>query len=323
LTKDADDLVRRLSREATRMIAADQGRGPDEILVSGEAAGIPGLLEKLGEALELPARELDLFVNVTGAPAHPRARRSLGFALGGALKGIGVDVTKTDFRQEELRFAKKLETLKIPLAALSASIAFLLLLQNIYMYRESEAKKNHIANIAVAAERYLNEVPTGSTAMAKKMKDIVKKFEKDAPLDRLRLYSNELDKQIKELKDFYGSGGGTSFLKPQSAFEAAQRFFDFLKKNEDDLGAYVLDKFSAVTNTNDPQNSRVTVKVQVTFLGDGSEATVRTALMLRRLREQKWVAEAREGPSNPVPGGVTYDQMTILVDLTRESATTP
>lgn len=319
VARDANELALRLERESMRIIAAEQGNGPEEVLISGDAAAIPGLLERLEAALEIPVRELDVFENAEGAPGDVALRRNLGFALGGALKGIGVDATKTDFRQEELKFAKKLEALKVPLASLVGIIAFTLLLQNIYAYREMEAKYNHLTNIATAAERILTEVPPGAANLAKKMKSIVTSFEKDPPADRPRLYANRLDAEIRTLRDVYGTGG-TSLVKPQSAFEATQRMFKFLSKNQDDLGEFVLDKYSAVTDTNNPQTSRVTIKLQVTFLGEGGEATVRTALMLRRLREQKWAAEVREGPSTPVPGGVTYDGLTVVVDLQREVA---
>ena len=122
----------------------------------------------LGAALNLPARELDLFESVDGAPADPIIRRRLAIALGAGLKPLGIDHTQSNFRQEELRFAKKLESIKAPLAALAASLAFLLLLQNIYMFREVGGQEAHLASDAMTAERMLREVPPGSKSYKKR-----------------------------------------------------------------------------------------------------------------------------------------------------------
>jgi hypothetical protein len=309
--------VSRLAREAMRTLAAGAA-APEEILLCGEGTALPDLAARVGEALELPAREIDVFANIDGAPADPELRRKLPFALGGALKNFGIDATKTDFRQEDLRFSKKLEKLKIPLASLAAAGAFTLLLQNIYLYREVEAKKLHLANDAIAMDRNITEVPSGSQATLKKMKEIVKRYEAQPPLRRLQDYSNKFDEEIRTLRDLYGTGG-VSFIKPQSSFEATQRFFEFLKKNEDEFGTFVLDKYSATTDTNNPQKSKVAINVSLTFIGEGGDCLARWKQFLMRLREQKWVESAPESKSKPVETGVTFEGFQILVDLSRET----
>lgn len=313
------EILSKLAREATRTIAAGVRRGPDEILVCGEGAAIPGLVEAIGEALAIPSRELDLFEGIEGAPADPDLRRRLPIALGAALKPLGVDHTGSDFRQEDLRFSKKLETLKVPLAALSASIAFALLLWNIYIFREFQGQQNNAESHAIAGERTLREVPPGLQTLQKKMTSVVKRFETDPPLDRLRLYSTKLDEEIKSLKDLYGAGGA-SFSKPQSAWEATQRFFSFLKKNEEDIGSFVVDRYIAQTDTNNPTSSKVTVKATLTFLGDGADATTRCGLLRRRLKEQRWCEDSREGTVTPNDAGVAYEGFTVIVDLAKESS---
>jgi hypothetical protein len=316
-----EDFLRRLQREAVRTVAAESRRNPDEVLVCGEGAAVPGLIEGLGAALNLPARELDLFESVDGAPADPIIRRRLAIALGAGLKPLGIDHTQSNFRQEELRFAKKLESIKAPLAALAASLAFLLLLQNIYMFREVGGQEAHLASDAMTAERMLREVPPGQQKLQKAMAAIITKSEKDPPADRLRNYANRLDEEIRGLKDVYGTGGA-SFSKPQSSWEATQRFFEFMKKHQDELGAFVIDRYTASTNTNDATNSKVTIKMTLTFLGSGQEATARCALLRKSLKEQRWCEDSREGTLTPVDGdvGVTYEGFTIVVDLAKETA---
>lgn len=313
MTARRDELVRRLQREAIRTAAAEAHRGPDEVLICGEGAGIPGLIEALGEALQIPARELDLFANVEGAPADADVRRRSGVALGAALKGIGIDSLKTNFRQEDLRFAKKLETLKLPLTAICVMLAITLLLQNIYKFREIDSRKQEIANFAsVAKSTIIGRAP-------KKKDEIERKFDGDAPVQRIALYSSYLDSELRNLKNLYGAGGA-SFTKPQSALEATQRVFNLMKTYQDDLGLFVIDGYAATTDKNNPSKQGVDIRMTVTFLGDSQSCTERCTEFRRRLKSNKWCVDSAEGTSSPTEmgNGVTYEGLTIRVDLTRE-----
>ncbi|MFN0206550.1 MAG: type II secretion system protein GspL [Planctomycetota bacterium] len=307
------ELVKRLQREALRTCAAEARKGPDEVFVCGEGAGIPGIIESLGAALEVPARELDLFANVEGAPSDINIRRRCAIALGAALRGIGIDATNTNFRQEDLKFAKKLESLKIPLAAIAATIAFTILLQNIYTYRELDSKRVTLANIAKVAEDAITvRIPKKGAA--------IKKYAEDTPADRMRHYRNFLNNELTNLKNIYGAGG-TSFTKPQSAWEACDRVFSVMLKMQDDMGLFVLDRFAATTNTSNPMTPGIDVRITMTFFGDGESASKRCVEFRKRLKMNKWCIDTTEGTATPMEGGngITYEGLTIRVDLTKET----
>jgi Tfp pilus assembly PilM family ATPase len=303
------ELVKRLQRELLRTSAAEARKGPDEVLVCGEGAAMPGLIDALGAAVQAPARELDLFTNVDGAPADPAVRRRCSVALGAAMRGIGIDIITTNFRQEELRFAKKLESLKVPLAVIAGVTFFTLLLQNIYTYRELDAKQRHLENIAAVAEGTL-----ASRAPKK-----AKKYPDDPPAQRMKLLNSYLDTELRNLKNLYGSGG-SSFSKPQSAYEALQRVFMVMQNMQDDMGLFVLDRFAATTNTSNPSTPGVDVRMTITFFGDGETASQHCSEFRKRMKASKWCVDTAEGTATPLEGGggITYEGLSVKVDLTRE-----
>lgn len=307
-----DELVKRLQRESLRTAAADARSGPDEILVCGEGASIPGIVEALGNSLQIPARELDFFANIDGAPADPEQRRKLAIALGGALKGIGIDVTKTNFRQEDLRFAKKLESLKIPLAAIAATIAFTLLLENIYLFREVDSKKQQILKEIEVADA----IVSGRPAIKK---EGLKKYDQDPPISRIHLYNSWAERELLNLKNIYGVGGA-SYTKPQSAFEAIQRVFSVMKTFQTDLGLFVIDRLTAQTDLRNANSQGVDVRLTITFLGDSISCAERCTEFRKRLKTNKWCMDTTEGSSTPVAegNGVTYEGLTIRIDLTKD-----
>ncbi|MBI3819370.1 MAG: hypothetical protein HY286_11805 [Planctomycetes bacterium] len=312
-----DEFVKRLQREALRTATAEARNGPKEVLVCGEGAATPGLVEALGEALQVPSREVDFFAEVAGAPADPDVRRKSAIALGAALKGLGVDATKTNFRQEELRFSKKLESLKIPMAAIAATIAFTLLLENIYMFREIDSKKQQIVSEVQVAEAVIAGRPSLK-------KDVIKKYEKDPPSKKIKLYNSWAETELRNLKNLYGAGG-SSFTKPQSAFEAVQRIFSVMKRYQDDMGAYVVDRLSAQTDLRNSNSQGVDIKFTITFLGEAISCADRCAEFRKRLKSNKWCIDTTEGSSTPVPDGVgtTWESLIIKVDLTKDQSDAP
>lgn len=312
MTDRRNELVRRLQRESLRTAAAEARTGPDIVYVCGEGASIPGLVASLGESLQVPAQELDVFNNIDGAPADMESRRKYVIALGGALKGIGVDFTKTNFRQEDLRFAKKLESLKIPLAAIAATIAFTLLLENIYMFREIDSKKQHIATQVQVADAIF----AGRSSIKR---DALKKYDADPMERRIRLYNAWVDQELRTVKDKYGVGGA-SFTKPQSAFEAMQRVFKVISTYQDDLGLFVIDRLTAQTDLRNANSQGVDIRFTITFLGDPTSCSERCTEFRKRLKAAKWCVDSMEGNATPVEGGggVTYEGLTVRVDLTRE-----
>ncbi|MBL8693311.1 MAG: pilus assembly protein PilM [Planctomycetes bacterium] len=304
------ELVSRLQREVVRTVAAEARHGLSEILVSGEGAGLAGLIEAIAEGVSVPVRELDLSQSAPGAPVDEATRRRLPIALGAGLKAIGLDYTNTEFRQEELKFAKKLESLKTPLTVLVAVILFAIVLQNIYIYRETLSVKKSLEVVADTAERYV----VGASAQ---YKNVPAKYKDQLPIDRFRSLGRFVDDETKKLKEMFGTGGA-SFSRPQSSFEATERFFKTLRANEQELGLFVLDRYTAMTQ--DRPTPSVLITAQLTFFGDNAQDCARRIELLRsRIGQQKWSADVKEASTTPVAGGLTVENLSFRVDLSKEA----
>ncbi len=308
-----EEIVHRLQREVTRTTAAEARHGLQEVLLCGEGATLAGLQDAIGSATGAPVREADLLEAVEGAPTDALLRRRLPIAVGASLKSIGIDFTDTDLRQEELRFAKKLESLKVPLAALVGVVTFAILLWNIYVFRETGARSREIENYAEEARARL-------IAALPDQKAVADRYATDPPEERIRLYQRYVEGEIRKLKEMFGAASGASFAKPQSSFEATHRMFKLWGDNANDLGLFVLDKLT--TSSVDRPSPQVIATISMTFLGPDAEDCSRRIERLRALiKAEPWCVEnVPVASTKPVPGGLSMEGLTIRMDLAKENA---
>jgi type IV pilus assembly protein PilM len=137
-----DDFLARLKREYARSAAALRGAAPERAIVSGPGLQVPALVELLGERLGLPAeafrpsRAFTLRLNGTTDAAFDAGA---AVALGLALKGLGSDPLRIDFRQENLRVANKFELLKGKLALTEALLFVALLAASFHFLHKKES----------------------------------------------------------------------------------------------------------------------------------------------------------------------------------------
>lgn len=107
--------ARRLASEILRSVTSVQLEGRiGAVVLSGVGAEAAGLAEALEAAFEVPVRRLD---PSTASSNKPKIEAAAGAsaAAGLALVGLGHDAVGLDFRQEEFRFARKLDRVKTPL----------------------------------------------------------------------------------------------------------------------------------------------------------------------------------------------------------------
>ena len=130
-----EDLVPTLSRELSRSLAGYTGPvGVERVLVSGGGLDTPGLIDAITVVSGLEVTPLDLLAGVEH-DLDPGEAESVGGligpAMGAALRMIDVDATGLDLRQEELRYTRRYDALKTPMAACLTALAVWLTLESL------------------------------------------------------------------------------------------------------------------------------------------------------------------------------------------------
>lgn len=165
-----DELVRSLKREYVRSGAAIQGNQPSRMLVAGPGLRIPGLLERLQARLGLPVeafRPCDHFQAKLGNGEVEDLNAEGSIALGLALKGLGVDPLRIDFRQEDLKVANKFDLLKVPLA-ITVSLLFVALFAAavFFYYKRTSLREKLWSDIATDAFTAFQQVAAAYNKVA-------------------------------------------------------------------------------------------------------------------------------------------------------------
>ncbi len=131
LTHRREDFFDRVAKEVSRSLATVKLEQPVEaILVTGGGASLSGIRESLEQAFSVPVEEINLLGRIPHA-LPPSEVKDAGLlspvAAGLALKQLGFDPVGLDFRQEEFRYQKTFEQIKVVLACCVSLIAILLL----------------------------------------------------------------------------------------------------------------------------------------------------------------------------------------------------
>jgi len=120
------EFLEKVTREMVRTLATVNLKQPVSLLVvTGGGSRTKGLLEFLAARLDVEVRPLDL-LSFVGHPFTPEQAAEegplLAVPLGLALKAGGYDRSGLDFRQDELRYMKRFDQVKVPLAVCATLI---------------------------------------------------------------------------------------------------------------------------------------------------------------------------------------------------------
>ena len=235
-----DELVARLKREFVRSTAALRGSAkPEKIVVAGPALHVSGLVDLLGARLGLP---VETFRPSRAFPSRLNGTASGDFDAGGAvamglaLKGLGSDGLRLDFRQEEWKVANKFELLKGTLAV-TETILFLALLAASFHYlkKKDSLRDERFQPMVTKAFRTMDEVaklyndvnPRGEVVDPVKVEltgprpEVLRRF-----VDRLRAMRAAL------LRDY---GGGQGVTPIQSALKTWNDVFEAVGKHHQEI----------------------------------------------------------------------------------------
>jgi Tfp pilus assembly PilM family ATPase len=232
------EFLTKLRRELVRTLSAmNPENQAEKIFITGAACTMPGIKELFQELIGAEVEELDLLSRVE----HPfeetevdRVNREIGIALGTAYKSAGHDVTRVDFRQEDLQYAKKFDQVKLPLACLIFLLMILIVLLNVELFKFRQAERIDIERITQMAQKKLQQA-LEDNELADQM---AARFEWG--VDRVRGITRQIENKGKELGNQLGREG--TIPKLPSVFPVWHQFFAMVEKNVDQFELFKLNK---------------------------------------------------------------------------------
>ncbi len=234
------DFINKLKRELIRSFTfLDPEEKPQKVFITGSGCCMPGISELLEELFGTEVEELDLLSRVEHAWADDSktidaVNREIAIPLGTAFKTAGHNMTRVDFRQEEARYSKKFDQIKVPLACLVFLLLILVVLLNLEQYMLRKAKNWEMDQITTLA----------GGALKTALEDIEladKLAEKHKPgMDRINGITRGIESKSRSLGDLLGREGTIPELP--SAFPIWHRFFSVIEEHQDDFELFRLTK---------------------------------------------------------------------------------
>jgi type IV pilus assembly protein PilM len=198
MTHRREEFFDRVSREVTRSLATLKLEQPIEAaFVTGGGSRISGMREALERALGVPVEEADLLAHVPHALPSAAAQDAgvlSPVAAGLALKQLGFDPVGIDFRQEEFRYQKTFDQIRVVLACTVSLIAILLLVVLASKLDDLRRSKQPLSELV---RRYRDET----------VKVLPKEPIDESSLDATTYMSAAVESKNRELQKKLGKGG--------------------------------------------------------------------------------------------------------------------
>lgn len=242
------DFLKKLRRELLRTLTfmgADEK--PEKILITGAGCEMIGMKDTLKELFGVEVVELDLLSRIDHSIPDeqiPAVNRELCVPLGAAFKSAGHDVTRVDFRQEEVKYARKFDQIKMPMACLVFLFLILIVLLNLEQFMLRSSKRIDMAKITRVAEDRLKSVLDKPEDAEK----IVARYEEG--LQRVAGIRRAIENENKRLGDILGREGTIPELP--SVFPVWHAFFDWINKHSDEFDFFRLNKLEIKMTEKNP-----------------------------------------------------------------------
>jgi len=227
IEKRQKEFCTRLRRETLRSLTLmNEDDKPDTIFITGSGCTMPGVKELITELFNLEIEELDLMSKVDHSFPEEQVdiiNREIAVPLGAAYKSVGFDITKVDLRQEDVRYAKKFDQVKVPLACLVFLFLILIVLLNLEKYMLRKAKGEEM--------NYIEQYAVQSLGMALGDKDEATKFAASQEIGFYRI--NRIKSAMKRKKEELGNLLGREGSIPElpSVLPAWNAFFSWIEEN--------------------------------------------------------------------------------------------
>ncbi|MBI1849881.1 MAG: pilus assembly protein PilM [Planctomycetes bacterium] len=198
MTHRREEFFDRIGREVSRSLATLKLEQPIEaIVVTGGGSRVSGMREALERVLGVPVEEDDLLAHVPHALPTAISQDAgvlAPVAAGLALKQLGFDPVGIDFRQDEFRYQKTFDQIRVVLACTVSLIAILLLVVLASKLDELRRAKKPFADLV---GRYRDETA----------KVLPKESFEESSLDVASYMNLAVDSKNKELQKKLGKGG--------------------------------------------------------------------------------------------------------------------
>ncbi len=303
--KRGQDFLEKFRREVVRMMAfLEMNSEPEKVYLTGEGCRMPGLKESAEALFHSEAAELDLLSRVDHGFSDKEVaavNHEVGVALGVAYKQMGHDATRLNLRQEEIKYAKKFDQIKAPVAGLTFLLLIMMILLNLELYRERQCKMVDMKYIYQYSLRELG-MALGDNAAAER------KISSKDPNSRegVTLIQRLLVQKNNELLDELGRGGTIPELP--SAFPVWHAVMDALLQNDDKLDIFKLDSIKIVTLP----NPTVTLNGEV---GSGRDMST----LIGILKGVPMLKDVTAGDDTPTPeGNRKFTNIKASIDFTKE-----
>ena len=258
-------------------------------------AAIPGLEPFLEQRLGKDVAPLDLgLADESGVVPEP-------LAVGAALRGLGVDVSPMNFRQEEFRYARGLERVEGPLTLALVGVIVLFAIGFVINLQVIQQRKFDSNRIFVKAQQKVEAINEDVSNQEDYPTEWIIKTDfagsglaEDERIIRLATNVRKGKVQIDELM------GATALEMPASCLEAWRLVMDFL---EEDMASYngkwMIESFefsSIASNSRTP--AHVSVKFGITIFPDGSGNLIgRFDQIATSLKRKEWTTGEPQIPT--------------------------
>jgi hypothetical protein len=234
----------KLAREIRRTMVMLRLKTPVEVVyTTGPGAALPEFREAIASEVGAPAQDLDIQERIEIKADLQGRENELAVPLGLALKLMGQDAGRVDFRQEEARYAKKFDQIKVPLTCFAMLVLILILLLDLsrfQIYRSQMRERQDIARLVKKEYQLSADESAGNAALP-------------ADLSGLKLVqrvAHELETRRDELSSQLGREGSIPGLP--SALTALGVLFRTLDQHKQQIGPIVLTKIEINLQTTTP-----------------------------------------------------------------------
>jgi hypothetical protein len=196
----------RLRREVQRtLFPLGLSEETPRVLALGAPCREPGFVERmqgeLDRAVEV-ARPFDQFENELDPADLEHANAEGAAALGVALRLLGAEGSRVDFRQEDVRYARRLDQLKVPLVCCAIAVFVLVFLNALSTTKKILIREK---DMAACAEAALSPYQAHTADLALRDQVLSGAIEPAAAVRRIR---TRMEQRAQELAGKLGREGG-------------------------------------------------------------------------------------------------------------------
>jgi len=275
-----DEFVEKVSRELARTLAGAKYEVPIEaVLLTGGGSAMPGLADSLKNRLAievLPFNPLEVLPSTV--PEKDRAALGLrsATAIGLAAKLLGNEPVKTDFRQEEYRYQKRFDQVKVVLACCVSLMVILFSITCFHFWKKQRLHEAQYDQIVRWAKGKYDQADPGARPIA------------TARFEQIGTMVRRLDSENKDLLKRVGSGGDFPPIK-----SVLQTFVGM---------------FRALQSSNKALEGLIVRQIEMRQTGERVSVTLRgSAPSTQMIDELKKALQKYVPPENVSPGPITSD----------------